>query len=275
MADLDERSRTVVEVIIKECLRKLQVLGWCTKNEQLCDTSGTYSIARLLENRSHGLHAVLNEIRSHSIDNFSGSLDVVSSLDDGEIKFDSSCSGEERLYYDRFEYVSRSKELARLRNGLRIVKFKCHEQNQKLHLESQNAMLKHRFVQYWEASRKEQLRHTIDLQAEQVGNELALKRRDKTQALRATTAIEEYYNWKLADIELQIEGWMNRFDSEKEVQDSRFQKARATEKQWNELRDIYEHQEREIERLQKELTRWTPAETNYPSQANKSGTEQQ
>lgn len=117
-------------------------------------------------------------------------------------------------------------------------------------------MMKHRFVEYWEAARKEQLQHLIHDQIEQLSNELTLKRRENEQANEAMSATARFYQWKLAQIDQEIEGWMTRFDSDKDDQDARFQKARATEKHWQELREQYEWQEKAITRLQQELVRW-------------------
>ncbi|ETN60803.1 hypothetical protein AND_007570 [Anopheles darlingi] len=116
--------------------------------------------------------------------------------------------------------------------------------------------MKHRFVEYWEAARKEQLQRLVQDEIDELSVELTVKRRENEQAIEAVAATARFYQWHLAQIDQQIEGWMARFDSDKDDQDARFQKARTTEKQWKELREQHERQEETITRLQQELARW-------------------
>ncbi|XP_050083980.1 dynein regulatory complex protein 9-like [Anopheles aquasalis] len=254
----DSEDAPIIRAIIKECLRKLHVLGWCTKNKELHDATQAYSIAQLLQDRSEGLKKLLCE-QPDEEDDQARSISSESSTESFTLAAMvqvSSASGEDRKYYDRFEYLERAKEVTRLRSRLRLLKSKCHAQNQKLHHESQIAMMKHRFVEHWEAARNEQLQRLIHDEVGQLSEKLTVKRRENEQANEAVAATARYYQWKLAQINQQIEGWMTRFDSDKDDQDTRFQKARATEKRWKELREQYERQENTITRLQQELTRW-------------------
>ncbi|XP_035904329.1 dynein regulatory complex protein 9-like [Anopheles stephensi] len=249
-----EETALLIKIIVEECLRKLEILELCTKNAKLYDPTGTYTIADLLHHRSKGLQAIVLELAVNPKHPGSSvaSLSTLGSC----IPLDESASGEDRVYYDRFEYLDRSKIIQRLVKRLEVLKFQCHEWNHKLHEESQIEMTKQRFVMWWELARKEQLQKSIALRVQDLQQEQTVVDRCRTNALQAAITIDEYYDWKLTNIEQAIEGWMTRFDREKEEQDARFQKARATEKHWNELMQLHEQQAREIVDLERDLERW-------------------
>ncbi|XP_058119443.1 dynein regulatory complex protein 9-like [Anopheles ziemanni] len=245
--------RTFTKTAIQEALRKLEVLSWCQQNSQLFDSTKTYSIAELLYVKKRELHEILSDIIGSSDEPLS--TESICSDKAGDFRVSSS-SGEARVYYDRVEYLERCKEIHRLMKKLKVLKYQFHEQNQKLHLESQIEMAKQRFIKSWESSRKEQLQHTISDRVDHLEKVLTASALDKTHTIVASAAIEKFYRWKLESTEQEIEDWMNRFDREKEEQDSRFQKVRATEKHWNELHLNYEERQHEIESLEKELISW-------------------
>ncbi|XP_050070627.1 dynein regulatory complex protein 9-like [Anopheles maculipalpis] len=247
-------SALLVRTIVEECLRKLEILECCTKNAKLYDCSGTYSIAELLHHKRLGLQSIVLELTENP-KQLPSSVTSLSTLG-SSIPVDESASGEDRIYYDRFEFLDKCKVIQRLAKRLEMLQFQCHEWNHKLHEESQIEMTKQRFVMLWELARKEQLQKSISLRVQDLQQEQTIADRSRTNAIRAALKIDEYYDWKLANIEQSIEDWMTRFDREKEEQDSRFQKARATEKLWNELLQLHEQQAQEIVDLEKDLERW-------------------
>uniref|UniRef100_A0A182JTZ8 Dynein regulatory complex protein 9 n=1 Tax=Anopheles christyi TaxID=43041 RepID=A0A182JTZ8_9DIPT len=152
--------------------------------------------------------------------------------------------------------MDRCKKVQRLVKKFDVLKNQCHELNHQLHEESQIEMAKQRFVVLWESARKEQLQQSISLQVQLLRKEQTIVEEERANALQAAGTIDQYYDWKLASTEQLIEDWMSRFDREKEEQDARFQKARATEKYWSELLQIHEQQGREIELLETQLVHW-------------------
>uniref|UniRef100_A0A4Y0BVW5 Uncharacterized protein n=1 Tax=Anopheles funestus TaxID=62324 RepID=A0A4Y0BVW5_ANOFN len=248
-----EESALICRKIVEECLRKFEILECCSKNAKLYDSTGTYSMANLLHQKSMGLRSVLVELAANpkhlaSVTSLSTLGSCMSCVE--------SASGEERIYYDRFEYLDRCKKIQSLAKRLELLQYQCHEYNHKLHEESQIEMAKQRFVMLWESARKEQLRESISLRVQDLQKEQTIVDRSRANAFQAALTIDQYYDWKLANTEQTIEDWMTRFDREKEEQDARFQKARATEKYWNELLQLYEQQAQEILDLEKVLQRW-------------------
>uniref|UniRef100_A0A182J0T8 Dynein regulatory complex protein 9 n=1 Tax=Anopheles atroparvus TaxID=41427 RepID=A0A182J0T8_ANOAO len=254
MAEVNENYRPLIGAMIEEGLRKLQVLSWCSQNQQLIDSTQTYSIAALLQDKKQGLQDILETFADCTVGHLPSSTSARSSTE--HVFRASSSSGEERVYYDRVEYLERSKEIRRLMKRFKVLKYQCHELNHKLHVESQIEMTRHRFIKHSEASSKELLQQTITERVDQLQADLKNIDLDKTRAIQAAAAIEKFYRWKLESTEQQIEDWMNRFDREKEDQDSRFQKARATEKYWNELKISYDQRQQEVDKLERELVRW-------------------
>ncbi|XP_040153621.1 dynein regulatory complex protein 9-like isoform X1 [Anopheles arabiensis] len=252
-----EESILIIRAIVAECLRKLEILSWCEKNAHLYDSTRTYSIAKLLQHRNKGLHSIVIELSENPKHLASESCSSYATTSLGSvIPRDDSASGEDRIYYDRFEYMDRCKKVHSLAKKHDVLKFQCHELNHQLHVASQIEIAKQRFVAFWESARKEQLKQSILLDVQNLRKKQTFIEGERTNALQAAGIIDQYYDWKLASIESEIENWMNRFDREKEEQDARFQKARATEKYWNELSQIHEQQVRDIGLLEVDLERW-------------------
>ncbi|XP_052902145.1 dynein regulatory complex protein 9-like [Anopheles moucheti] len=247
-----EESARIIGIIAESCLQKFEILEWCSKNAKLYDSTGTYSIANLLHQKGKGLRSILEEIAENPKHFANTSQSTLGSC----LPCDESASGEERVYYDRFEYLDRCKVIQRLTKRLEMLKYQYHEWNHKLHEESQIEMTKQRFVMLWESARKEQLQKSVSLRVLDLQKEQTISDRCRANAFQAAHTIDQYYDRKLANTEQVIEDWMTRFDREKEEQDARFQKARATEKYWNELLQLYEQQAQQILDLEKDLERW-------------------
>ncbi|XP_053659731.1 dynein regulatory complex protein 9-like [Anopheles marshallii] len=248
-----EESALIIKKIVEECLQKFEILKWCPNNAKLYDSTGTYSIANLLHQKSKRLRSILGKIAENPKHLAS---DTSQSTLGSYIPCDESASGEERMYYDRFEYLDRCKVIQRLAKRLEMLKYQYHEWNHQLNEESQIEMTKQRFVMLWESARKEQLQKSISLRVQDLQKEQTISDRCRANAFQTALTINQYYDWKLANTEQAIEDWMTRFDHEKEEQDARFQKARATEKYWNELLRLYEQQAQQILDLEKDLACW-------------------
>ncbi|XP_053678105.1 dynein regulatory complex protein 9-like [Anopheles nili] len=243
----------IIRIVIKECLRKLEILSWCCLNETLKDATGTFTIASLLRSRKKALQSIDIQV-SRSND----SLEPLSKLPSSNQSLshgDYSASGEDRVYYDRFHYLDRCKVIQQMWKKVNVLKLQHHGLNRMLHKETQVEITKQRFIKSWETARKEQLQQSLSLQLDQLHEEQLIKTREHSNAIEAAALIEQYYDWKLACIERDIDEWMSRFDREKEQQDSRFQKARATEKIWNELKHNLQLYELEVSQLEANLKR--------------------
>lgn len=130
-----EESILIIRAIVAECLRKLEILSWCEKNAHLYDSTRTYSIAKLLQHRNKGLHSIVIELSENPKHLASESCSSYATTSLGSvIPRDDSASGEDRIYYDRFEYMDRCKKVLSLAKKHDALKFQCHELNHQLHV---------------------------------------------------------------------------------------------------------------------------------------------
>ncbi|XP_053691146.1 uncharacterized protein LOC128739674 [Sabethes cyaneus] len=237
---MEQLEKAVVSKLLHDAWFKLKILQLNPSIDNIFDETGSYSVRQLLEQKIQYLESVDLRLLNHS--------NQTLLVDSNEEQF-------HRNSIDSFDDIDRyallcseDRILSRQLENLRRLHDLTHYD---LVNEFSLAISKNIFVRKWEQSRMEQLTHTMDEPYRALEQSSRKKEANIQMALKANRLIDQYYSWQLEKTGENVDGWMERFQREKEDVDSRLQRGRAQKRRWDDMKQQSERWKEEIAHLEK------------------------